>query len=423
MPAHGFDPLRLPDLPEPDERRIAIRISLQAERVLRRGHPWLYDQAITSQSHEGKPGDLAVIFDHQRKFLAIGLYDPHASIRVRILQHKKPALINQAWYRDRLAAAMELRRDLLESWADNNTTGFRLVHGENDGLPGLVIDRYADSLVMKVYTPAWIPHLQTFCTVLINLIPVERLVLRLSRAVSERPQDLYGLEDGEILYGNILQGPVLFKENGLVFEADLLQGQKTGFFFDQRENRARVEKLTGGKTVLNVFAYTGGFSVYAARGGAHKIVSVDSSLPALQVAQRNFEHNQQVPGIARAEHKIIAADAFTVLETMRENGDNFDLLVIDPPSFAQKKNQIQQAIAAYERLTQLGIKLLSPGGVLVQASCSSRVDADTFFNTVHQAAIHAGRPLLEIERSEHALDHPISFKEGAYLKCLFAVAP
>ncbi|MFC1974839.1 class I SAM-dependent rRNA methyltransferase [Chloroflexota bacterium] len=418
------NPSILFQIPKPAARRIAVRVTPEAERALRRGHPWLFDQAIRQQSHEGVPGDLAVIFDRKRRFLAVGLYDPHASIRVRILQHGEPATIDRDWFRARLAAAAQLRASLRQQPPDAATTGYRLIHGENDGLPGLIIDRYEDTLVLKLYTPAWIPHLRDVCAALISVSPAERLVLRLSRAMLKQPQNLFGLSDGMILSGLNLEGPVLFQENGLYFEADPVQGQKTGFFLDQRDNRARVEKLADDKTVLNVFAYTGGFSVYAARGGARNIVSIDSSVPALEAATRNLVHNQHIATVAAVSHEVMAGDAFEVLARMGENKRRFDMVIIDPPAFAQKQTQMAQALSAYRRLTQLGLDVLQPGGILAQASCSSRVDAETFFSTVNRAAGQAGRPLREIERTGHnTLDHPITFKEGAYLKCLFAVVP
>lgn len=390
----------------------------KAERALRRGHPWLFERAIRQQSHDGAPGDLAVVFDRRRSFLAVGLYDPHSPIRVRVLQHREPATIDRDWFKDRLTGAAQVRASLLEGPPEAATTGYRLVHGENDGLPGLVVDRYEETLVLKLYTSAWIPHLRDMLSALADVAPAERLVLRLGRAMLEQPQYLYGLSDGAILSGPELDGPVLFWENGLRFEADPIRGQKTGFFLDQRDNRARVEKLASDKTVLNAFAYTGGFSVYAARGGARSIVSVDTSAPALEAATRNLARNQHTP-----PHEIVAGDAFEALARMRKSGRRFDLVIVDPPAFAQKRAQVAQALSAYERLTQLSLDVLRPGGTLMQASCSSRIDAETFFETVHRAAAQAGRPLREIERTGHALDHPITFKEGAYLKCLFAVAP
>ena len=412
----------LSHIPGPNPKRIALRISPAAERALRQGHPWIFDQAITHQSHPGSPGDLAVIFDDRRRFLAVGLYDPTSPIRVRVLQSRQPAAIDADWFTARLAAAVRVRLPLIQQPVDRATTGYRLVHGENDGFSGLVIDRYAGMLVLKLYTPAWIPHLKELCAALAQVSPAEGLILRLSRSMLKRSEYLWGLSDGQMLSGPPLAGPILFQENGLVFEADPILGQKTGFFLDQRDNRARVERLSRDKSVLNVFAYTGGFSVYAARGGARQIVSVDISAPALQAAKRNMAHNRQIPGIAAAAHETMAEDAFVVLARMASEARRFDLVIIDPPMFAQNQAQTATAISAYRRLTRLGLSVLQPGGVLVQASCSSRVEAEDFFNAVHQAARESNRRLTEIERTGHALDHPIGFKEGAYLKCLFARA-
>lgn len=418
-----IDLTALSHIPGPATLRIAVHATPEAERALRRGHPWLFDRAIRHQSHQGRPGDLAVVFDHRRRFLAVGLYDPHSSIRVRILHHGKPAAIDQDWFKVRLASAAQLRAPLLEGPPEAATTGYRLAHGENDNLPGLVIDRYEQTSVVKIYTAAWIQHLRDVLSALADVVPVEHLILRLGRAALEQPRDLYGLDDGMILSGPNLDGPVLFRENGLRFEADPIHGQKTGFFLDQRDNRARVEKLAAGKTVLNVFAYSGGFSVYAARGGARKVVSVDASAPALEAAARNMAHNRHIPSVAAALHETVADDAFEVLARMAKAGERFDMVIVDPPAFAQKQDQVPQALSAYERLTRLSLGVLRPGGTLVQASCSSRVEAETFYETVNRAAAQVGHPLHEIERAGHALDHPITFKEGAYLKCLFAIAP
>ncbi|MCP4519623.1 MAG: class I SAM-dependent rRNA methyltransferase, partial [Delftia sp.] len=300
-----------------------MRVSPEAERALRRGHPWLFDQAIHQQSHEGRPGDLAVVFDRKRRFLAVGLYDPRSPIRVRVLQHRQAANIDQDWFKAKLAAAAQLRAPLLQTATD----GYRLVHGENDGLPGLVIDRYAQTVVLKLYTPAWIPHLRDVCAALESASPAEGLVLRLGRALVEQAQELFGLSDGLVLRGPGLDGPILFQENGLRFESDPVNGQKTGFFLDQRENRARVEKLAGGKDVLNAFSYTGGFSVYAARGGARNIVSLDASAPALGAASRNLTRDRHLPSVAAAADETMAADAFEALARMGENGRRFDVLI------------------------------------------------------------------------------------------------
>ena len=412
--------LRNLNLPSPSKRHIALQVSPEAERAVRRGHPWIYISAIKKQSHEGAAGDLVIIFDSKRKFLAVGLFDPQSSIRVRIVQHKTQAIINQEWFNNRLSAARQLRASLLFAPPERATTGYRLVHGENDGLSGLVIDRYKETLVIKLYSPAWIPYLKNIIAALENITSIDHLVLRLGRNMMKNPQLLFGLEDGMMLRKQAINHPIIFQENGLFFEVDPISGQKTGFFLDQRDNRAQVEKLAKGKSILNLFAYTGGFSVYAARGGARHIISLDSSGPALEMAIRNFAHNQDTHAIAVVKHETLIDDAFAALRRMKKEGRRFDMVIVDPPMFAHKKSQVPKAMQAYVRLTQMSLNVLRPGGILVQASCSSPIEAEEFFNNVHLTCSQKGRHLSEIIRTEHALDHPITFKEGAYLKCVFA---
>jgi len=409
----------LSQLPTPSTQRIALRISTPGERALKQGHPWVFDQSITEQSREGDPGDLAVIFDDKRRFLAVGLYDPTSTIRVRILQKGKPATIDANWFEEKIKTAAALRKPL----SKQDTNGYRLIHGENDGMPGLVIDRYADTLVLKLYTPAWVSHLKDVVSALEKTQTFSHLILRLNRSLGKQTEHLHGLMDGMTLTSQTPEGLILFKENGITFECDPINGQKTGFFLDQRENRERVRTLSKGKSVLNVFSYTGGFSLYAADGGATEVVSVDFSTPATQATLRNIQHNQHRANIRTAKFETLDQDAFEALAQMKAQNRQFDIVILDPPMFAQNQSQIETALHAYRRLTHLGLGVLKRGGILVQASCSSRVSADDFFNAIHQAAQEAGRPLKEIERTGHALDHPITYKEGAYLKCLFANAP
>lgn len=406
--------INLPPIPPPAERRIALRISSGAERALRKGHPWLFADAIQKQSHEGSPGDLAVVFDHRDKFLAIGLFDPTSPIRVRILQHRQAQKIDSKWFANKIKIANLLRDPLFAT----NTNGYRLINGENDNFPGMVVDRYAQSLVVKIYTSAWIPHLPVILPILLETQNPERVILRLSRELENQTQYLNGLQNKFAIAGSLPEGPICFQENGITFEADLLSGQKTGFFLDQRENRARVGKISQGKKVLNVFSYTGGFSVYAARGGATQVFSLDQSRPALAVSLRNFSYNSSHPKIAACQHQVIEGDAFERMEIFPKH--SFDIVIIDPPSFAKNQSEIQKGLAAYQRLTRLGLTVLKPGGILVQASCSSRIRPEDFFKSIHQTAQQMGRPLTEIERTGHALDHPVTFPEGEYLKCLFA---
>ncbi len=397
------------------ESRLAVHLHPAAERAVRGGHPWVYAGAIRKQRDQGRPGDLAVMFDRKDRFLAVGLYDPQSPIRIRVLHQGRPEPIDHSWLLARLDAACERRRELSDS---PDTNGFRVVHGENDGLPGLVVDRYDRSLVMKVYTAAWLPHLDDVLSALNALVDPLQVVLRVGRSV-EIPE-ASKLRDQKVLIGEDPVMPVIFRENGLLFEADLLRGQKTGFFLDQRENRARVERLASGRSVLNVFAYTGGFSVYAARGGARTVTSLDVSPPALAAAKRNFAHNQSVAGVASARHEIAQGDAFKLLAEMRERGRTFDMVILDPPSFAKASSEVDGALRAYERIVRLGIDVLSDGGTLVAASCSSRITSEQFHRLVQDTVAKAGRSIQVLQQTGHASDHPIGFPEGAYLKCIFA---
>ena len=406
------------NLPVPGAKRIALRVLPQAERSIRAGHPWVYGTSIEDESHAGAPGDLGVVFDRKGRFLAIGVYDPTSPIKLRVLHQGDPVKLDGNWFNQSLAASIAKRQVLLDP-EKPQTNGYRLVNGESDGFPGMVVDRYADTLVVKLYTPAWIPHLRQIVYGLRKAQNHNRLVLRLNRSMRKDPQFLFGLEDGQILHGPALNGPVVFVENGLKFEAEPVTGQKTGFFLDQRENRARVEQITRGKTVLNVFSYTGGFSVYAARGGAVHVTSLDLSAPAMEAAERNFTENMTYPGVADCEHETVVGDAFEIMDEMARMKRKFDVVILDPPMFAQSASQVQQALLAYQRLTRMGLDVLAFGGTLVQASCSNRVPAETFFAAVEEAARSYKRTLRDVKCTSHAVDHPIAFEGGAYLKCIF----
>lgn len=405
----------------PAPRRIALRVTPDAQAALRRGHPWLFANSIIAQNDAGeppRPGDLAVIFDNRRRFLAIGLYDPASPIRVRVLQHHQPAAIDDAFFAARMETAVQRRAALL---ADPATTALRLVHGEGDGFPGLVVDRYGEVQVLKLYSAAWLPHLPAVLAALTAHTPAATWVaLRLSRAVQAQPEALGGLVDGATLTGAPRREPVIFLENGLRFEADVLHGQKTGFFLDQRDNRARVGGLAHGRTTLNVFAYTGGFSLYAARGGAPAVTSVDIAAPAMAAAERNFALNQALPAVRATRHECVVDDAFAALRRLANEKRRFGMVVVDPPSFAKQQSEIAAALHAYERLAALAVRVTEPDGLLVMASCSSRVDAEPFFAAVRCGTAEAGSRLQEFDHTAHPIDHPAGFAEGAYLKCLYA---
>ena len=402
-------------LPAIGDKRMAVRVTKDALRHLRRGHPWVYDESITSLSREGASGDLAVIFDDDRNFAAIGMWDPTSPIRIKVLHAGKPTAIDSAFWDLRVAEAIERRRPLIEDPAHN---AYRLVHGENDEMPGIVVDDYNGVAVAKIYSDAWIPHLADLVPILVDRIDPVSLIIRFARSVGQRP-DL-GLVEGAPLHGAAPDEPVMFLENGLAFEAHPTTGQKTGHFLDQRDNRALVRGLADGRRVLDVFSCTGGFSVHAAAGGAREVHSVDLSLPAIEGARRNMAHNAAVAAVAGCEHVGHHGDAFEVMEGLLRRNERFDLVIIDPPSFAQRQASVDGALAAYERLSRLGFALTTDGGTLVQASCSSRVSADDFFHAVHFTARREGVELREFDRTAHPIDHPVGFTQGAYLKALYA---
>lgn len=404
----------LDGLPAPPTRNMAVHVKPAAERALRDGHPWIFADSIRDMSFEGEPGNLAVIFDKKDRFLAVGLYDPQSDIPIKVLQHQQKTRIDRGWFERTLQQAVSIREPLRKG---GNTNGYRLVYGENDGLPGFIVDRYADTLVVKLYTLAWIPHLNDVLASLVTVQPCKRLVLRLSRNMQAQPSKLYGLQDGMALIDDMPDVPVVFEENGLVFAADVFAGHKTGFFFDQRENRARVQQLSAGASVLDVFAYSGGFSVYAAAGGATQVLSVDISEPALNAAQHNFALNLAHGTIQGVQHDVMVADAFEALHRLQSQNRKFDVVIIDPPAFAKSQREVDGALAAYSRLAAVGTTLVRSGGTFVMASCSSRVKRDAFFNIVTGSAT---RPLYNQVYTGHAIDHPVRFAEGEYLKCLFA---
>jgi 23S rRNA (cytosine1962-C5)-methyltransferase len=403
----------LDDLPQVSDKRMAVRLTPDARRQVAAGHPWVYDHSINSISHRGAPGDLAVIFDDQREFFAIGLWDPSSPIRIRVLHRGKPVQIDESFWRSRLRTAVAVRAGL-----EPQTTGYRVMNGENDGFSGLVLDRYADTLVMKLYSPVWLPHLRTLVPIIDAELHPTSLVVRLSRSLGS--DALHGLREGTALIGDVPDGPVLFRENSLVFEADVVHGQKTGYYLDQRDNRALVGSMAKGMQVLDVFANSGGFGVHAAAGGALKVTSVDSSAEALAAGDRNFALNASRPDVRHCEHDSMVGDAYEVMDRLVQRRRHYDIVVVDPPSFAQRKSNVERALHAYGQLTQRAVRLTRTDGILVQASCSSRVTADQFFATVRGAAQRAGFDLVEMRRTFHAIDHPVTFAEGAYLKALFA---
>jgi len=430
---------------------LRLRLTATAESIVRAGHPWVFADSVREQNRDGVPGELAVMFDRNDKFLAVGFFDPESPIRVRVLHTGRPLTIDTGFWRGRLEAAVRRRDGLF----DEQTTGYRLINGESDGWPGLVLDRYATTLVMKIYTAAWLARVEEILSLIRECLQPERIILRMSRNLqsaassvdlrSGRRQEAHnssselivqsskaGLslltaaaartwKDGSMVFENRAGAetgaPVVFRENGLKFEADVLRGQKTGFFLDQRENRRIVGTLAGGRTVLNAFSFSGGFSIYAAHGGAKSVTDLDISAHALESARRNFNLNKDDAGVAQCRHEFIQADAFEWLA--RNTARKFDLIVLDPPSLAKRETERAGAIRAYGKLAVDGIAHLSAGGILVACSCSAHVRVEEFFGAVRQSAAQSGRKFTELQTTRHAPDHHATFKEAEYLKGIF----
>jgi 23S rRNA (cytosine1962-C5)-methyltransferase len=394
--------------PPPAVPRLRLKVTPAAQTHLRAGHPWLYESSVKSQNRAGAAGELAVVLDRQDRFLAIGLYDPGSPLRLRALHVGAPVTVDRAWWAAHLDEALALREGLF----DEQTDGYRLINGESDRWPGLVLDRYGSTLVLKLYTAAWFPHLKMVLELLAERFPGYAVVLRLSRNIQDAAK-AFELHDGQVIQGELEGETVVFSESGLKFEADVVRGQKTGFFLDQRENRRSVEALSSGRRVLNAFSFTGGFSLYAARGGATSVVSLDLSQHALAGAKHNFALN---PELVRVGHQTVQADVF---EYLREDLEPFGLIVLDPPSLARRESERAAAISAYGTLAEDALKLLSKGGILVSASCSAHVSEREFFAAVRGAVERSGRGSVELQTSAHASDHHATFAEAEYLKAIF----
>ena len=391
-----------------EAQRLAIKLSKAGERSVRSGHPWIFDKAITKLSKEGSAGDIAIIYGTKsNKVIGVGLYDPHSPIRIKLLHHNGGSNIDSAWIKDKIAIAYDRRLPLLKT----DTNSYRLVFGENDGMPSLIVDIYAEVAVVKLYSLIWQHHLQDILDAVIHYSSAKTVVLRLSRNVQKLQQDY---KDGQILYGNLEDPIVVFREHGILFSAHVIKGHKTGYFLDHRDNRKRIGELADGKSVLDIFAYAGGFSVHALAGGAQRVVSLDISKQALDMAK----HNVALNGLS-ANHDVMAIDAFVGMQQLQDKGQKFDIVIVDPPSFAKSAADVPGAINSYRRLTKMAIPLVAKGGLLLSASCSSRIDKDTFYDLLIDELDQVNRYYKIIDRTYHDVDHPISFPEGAYLKSVY----
>lgn len=378
------------------------------EESLKRFHPWVFSGAIARVEGEPEEGEIVDVYTSKKEFIACGHFQI-GSIAVRVLSFVQETIDHEFWVR-KLAVAKDLRVALgLIGNPQNNT--YRLVHGEGDNLPGLIIDVYDHTAVMQAHSAGMHVYRMEIADALSEVMGdvIENIYYK-SETTLPFKADLLSTENGFIKGGSPEN---VAMENGLKFHVDWLKGQKTGFFVDQRENRHLLERYAKGRNVLNMFCYTGGFSFYAMRGGANLVHSVDSSAEAIDLTNENVELN--FPGDAR--HKAYAEDAFKYLDRM---GDQYDLIILDPPAFAKHRDALRNALRGYTKLNAKAFEKIRPGGILFTFSCSQVVNKENFRNAVFTAAAQSGRSVRILHQLTQPGDHPVNIyhPEGEYLKGL-----
>ena len=390
-----------------------VHLKKGKEESLGRFHPWVFSGAIHHIDGRPEEGDVVRVLSADGKFLAVG-HIQIGSIAVRVLSFDD-ITIDRSFWKQRLSAAFGVRKSIFPQWTNENgklTNAFRLIHGEGDGLPGLVIDVYDRTAVMQAHSVGMHVSRHEIADALSEVMEgvIDNIYYK-----SENTLAYKASEDGGngFLKGGLSTASDIATENGLKFHVDWLGGQKTGFFVDQRENRALLEHYAQGRKVLNMFCYTGGFSFYAMRGGAELVHSVDSSSRAIDITRANVELN--FPGDAR--HEAYAEDAFKYLERM---GDQYDLIILDPPAFAKHKDALRNALMGYRKLNAKAFEKIRPGGILFTFSCSQVVTKDNFRTAVFTAAAMSGRRVRILHQLTQPADHPVSIyhPEGEYLKGL-----
>ncbi len=379
------------------------------EKSLQRRHPWIFSGAIDYIDGTPQRGDTVPVRDVAGNFLAWAAYNADSQITARVWSWREQDVVNEAFFRTKISDALSTRHILMAHQSGN---GMRIIHGESDGLPGLIVDKYGDILVMQLGSAGAEHWRETLADILQELCAPACIYERSDSDGRERE----GLPPHCGVLRGALPAHVKVVENGLRFAVDVAAGQKTGYYLDQRDNRAFTGLLANDKEVLNCFCYTGGFSLYALRGGAKSVLSIDSSQEALQLAQQNVELNQL--DAAKAEWQC--ADVFEALRKLRDQNRKFDLIVLDPPKFAPTAAFAEKASRAYKDINLLGFKLLRPGGLLFTYSCSGGISDDLFQKIIAGAALDAGVDAQIVNKLHAAPDHPVllSFPEGAYLKGL-----
>ncbi|WP_105199162.1 MULTISPECIES: class I SAM-dependent methyltransferase [unclassified Pseudoalteromonas] len=388
----------------------AIYLQPGREKSLKRKHPWIFSKAVKKVKGNLALGDTVTVYDSQGKFLATAAYSPESQIRARVWSFDEHEQIDVEFFHKRLLRALDARQHTI---AEGGLTGYRLCAAESDGLPGITIDKFANYLVCQLLSAGAERHKGDIVAALQRIFPDCAVYERSD--VDVRKKEGLAPTTGPLI-GEAPSAPVLIEENGLTCEVDIIGGHKTGFYLDQRDSRAALERYVKDKDVLNCFCYTGTFGLYALRGGCKEVTNVDVSQNALDIAKRNVEHNQ----LDMSKAHFVKQDVFKLLREYREQGRKFDTIVMDPPKFAESKAQLTGACRGYKDINMLAMQLLKPGGTLLTFSCSGLMEQNLFQKVVADAALDAHRDLLIVERLNQAADHPISgpYPEGFYLKGL-----
>lgn len=395
-----------------------IKLKSGREKALLRRHPWVFSGAVADVIGDPDSGETVDIFGSKNNFIARGAYSAESQIRVRVWTFDETESVDASFFKRRIQESISRRQETVGGkeilTTDNRPLPtIRLIHAESDGLPGLIVDRYGDTLVVQVLTAGAERWRETLADLLQELTGVERIFERSDAEV--RKLEGLSLRIGTMRGGDI-GGRIQIEENGLRVWVDLQGGHKTGFYLDQRNNRLRVRGLAAERDVLDCFSYTGGFALNALTGGATSVTAVDSSAEALQVLGENLALND----LPSEKLEVIEGDVFQVLRKFRDSRRDFDMIILDPPKFAPTSAQAQKASRGYKDINLLAFKLLRPGGILVTFSCSGGISPDLFQKIVAGAALDAGVEAQIVERLSQSPDHPVAlnFPEGEYLKGL-----
>ncbi|WP_045620076.1 class I SAM-dependent methyltransferase [Vibrio vulnificus] len=387
----------------------AIYLVKGREKSVVRRHPWIFSRGIDRVEGNPQLGETVDVYGHDGKWLAKAAYSPASQIRARVWSFDKQE-INKAFFVKRIQEAQLLREDVI---VRDGLTGYRLIAAESDGMPGVTIDRYQNFFVCQLLSAGAEHQKQNIVDALIEVFPDCNVYERSDVSVRKKE----GLQETTgVLHGEMPPKSVVIEENGVKISVDIVGGHKTGFYLDQRDSRQQAMKYVKDKEVLNCFSYTGGFGLYALKGGAKRVINADVSQPALDTAKFNAELNEF--DISKKRAVFLNADVFKLLREYRDQGTKFDVVIMDPPKFAESKAQLNGACRGYKDINMLAMQILKPGGTLLTYSCSGLMDQVLFQKIIADAAVDAGRSVKFVERFEQAADHPTdtAYPEGFYLK-------